>query len=44
MEIAALLDAPLELARMAGVATPLLDLLVALVRVRARGAGLYGAA
>lgn len=44
MEIGALYDAPLQLARMAGVATPMLDLLVALVRLRARGAGLYSAA
>ena len=41
MEIAAMLAAPLELARMAGVATPTLDLMVALARIRARGAGLY---
>jgi 2-dehydropantoate 2-reductase len=42
MEIDALFDAPLELARMVGVATPMLDLLVAMVKVRARAAGLYG--
>jgi len=41
MEIDALLAAPLELARLAGVATPTLDLLVSLVKVRARMAGLY---
>lgn len=41
MEIAALFDAPLELARLAGVATPTLDLLVALARLRAREANLY---
>lgn len=41
MEIDALFDAPLELARMVGVATPTLDLLVAMVKVRARAAGLY---
>ncbi len=41
MEIDALFDAPLELARMAGVATPMLDLLVAMAKVRARAAGLY---
>lgn len=42
MEIDALFDAPLELARVAGVATPMLDLLVSMVKVRARAAGLYG--
>jgi 2-dehydropantoate 2-reductase len=41
MEIDGIFDAPLELARMAGVATPTLDLLVALCKVRARAAGLY---
>lgn len=41
MEIDALYSVPLELARMQGVATPTLDLLVALIKVRARGAGLY---
>ncbi len=41
MEIAALFDAPLELARLAGVATPTLDLLIALARLRAKQAGLY---
>lgn len=41
MEIDALLVAPLELARLAGVATPLLDVLVSLAKVRARAAGLY---
>jgi 2-dehydropantoate 2-reductase len=41
MEIAAMFDAPLELARLAGVATPTLDILVALARIRAKGAGLY---
>jgi 2-dehydropantoate 2-reductase len=42
MEVDGIFDAPLALARMAGVATPTLDLLVALCKVRARGAGLYG--
>lgn len=42
MEIATLYDATLHLARLAGVATPTLDMLVALVRVRAKAAGLYG--
>jgi len=41
MEVESLFAAPLELARMAGVATPTLDLLVALSRARARRAGLY---
>jgi len=41
MEIAAMLEAPLELARMAGVATPTLDFGVALARLRAKAAGLY---
>lgn len=41
MEIDALYDAPLEMARRAGVRTPTLDLLVSLVKVRARAAGLY---
>jgi 2-dehydropantoate 2-reductase len=41
MEIDGVFDAPLELARMVGVATPTLDLLVALAKVRARAAGLY---
>lgn len=41
MEIDALLVAPLELARLAGVATPTLDLVVSLAKVRARMAGLY---
>jgi 2-dehydropantoate 2-reductase len=41
MEIPTIFDAPLELARLVGVATPTLDLLVALARLRARAAGLY---
>jgi 2-dehydropantoate 2-reductase len=41
MEIDGIFDAPLELARMTGVATPTLDLLVAMAKVRARAAGLY---
>jgi 2-dehydropantoate 2-reductase len=41
MEVESIFAAPLELARMAGVPTPTLDLLVALARVRARAAGLY---
>jgi 2-dehydropantoate 2-reductase len=41
MEVAAMFEAPLELARLTGVATPTLDLLVALARLRAQAAGLY---
>lgn len=42
MEVDGLFDAPVELAHMAGVAAPTLELLVALAKARARGAGLYG--
>ena len=41
MEIDGMFDAPLALARLAGVSAPALALLVALAKVRARGAGLY---
>ncbi len=41
MEIDALLTTPLDLARLANVATPVLDLLTTLVRLRAEAAGLY---
>lgn len=41
MEIDGIFAAPLELARLCGVATPTLDMLVALMKVRAREAGLY---
>lgn len=41
MEIDGIFDAPQELARAAGVATPTLDLVVAMAKVRARAAGLY---
>ena len=41
MEIDGLFDAPLELARLARVGAPTLELLVGLAKVRARGAGLY---
>ena len=41
MEIDALYTVPLEMARSKGVATPMLDMLVAMARSRARGAGLY---
>lgn len=42
MEVDALLTVPLELARMAGIETPTLDLVVGLAVQRARAAGLYG--
>jgi len=42
MEIDGIFDAPLALARIAGVETPSLDLLVALCKLRARASGLYG--
>jgi 2-dehydropantoate 2-reductase len=42
MEIDGMFDAPLVLARIAGVATPTLDLLVALCKLRAQASGLYG--
>jgi ketopantoate reductase len=35
-------NAPLELARLAGVEVPTLALLVALCKLRARSSGLYG--
>ena len=41
MEIDAIYGVPLDFARMHGVPTPTLDLLVAMVRARAREAGLY---
>ncbi len=41
MEIDALFGVPLDFARLHGVPTPTLDLLVAMVRARARQAGLY---
>lgn len=41
MEIDGMFDAPLALARIAGVATPALDLLVALCKIRAESSGLY---
>jgi len=41
MEIDALYTVPLEMAAMVGVAMPTLELLVALIKVRARQAGLY---
>jgi 2-dehydropantoate 2-reductase len=41
MEVDGLFDAPLVLARIAGVETPTLDLLVALCKLRAQASGLY---
>lgn len=41
MEIDSMISVPLELARELNVATPTLDLLAALVKLRARAAGLY---
>jgi 2-dehydropantoate 2-reductase len=43
MEIEALYGVPLEMARMNGVATPMLDVLAALIKVKARERGLYPA-
>ncbi len=40
MEVATILEAPLALARAQGIATPVLDMVVALVRLRAHAAGL----
>ncbi len=42
MEIDALYSVPLQMAEMVGVPMPTLALLAALIKVRARGAGLYG--
>jgi 2-dehydropantoate 2-reductase len=42
MEIDGIFDAPLEMARLTGVAAPTLQMVVALMKVRARAAGLYG--
>ena len=44
MEIDALYTVPLEMARLMNVATPTLDLLAAMIRLRARAAGLYSPA
>jgi 2-dehydropantoate 2-reductase len=41
MEIEALYGVPLEMARVAGVPTPTLDVLVGLIKVKARAKGLY---
>jgi 2-dehydropantoate 2-reductase len=42
MEVATMFDAPLALARIAGVETPTLDLILALARLRSKSAGLCG--
>ncbi|MFN4283688.1 MAG: ketopantoate reductase family protein [Alphaproteobacteria bacterium] len=42
MEVDAIYTVPLEMARLAGLATPTLDLLVGLLKLRAASAGLYG--
>ena len=44
MEIEALYGVPLEMARMTGVPTPMLDVLVGLIKVKARARGLWRAA
>lgn len=41
MEVDALYTVPLEMARLVGVPTPTLDLIVALIKVKARAKGLY---
>lgn len=43
LELDAMFTVPLEFGKMLGVATPLLELLVTLMKLRARGAGLYPA-
>ncbi len=43
MEIDGIFDAPLEMARLAGVSAPTLEMVVGLMKVRARAAGLYAA-
>ena len=42
MEIDGIFDAPLEMAHVTGVSAPTLEMVVALMKVRAREAGLYG--
>jgi 2-dehydropantoate 2-reductase len=44
MEIDSMFSIPLEIARMMGIETPMLDLLVSLVKIRARQAGSYAGA
>jgi 2-dehydropantoate 2-reductase len=41
MEVDALYTVPLDMARIMGVPTPTLDLLVTLIEVKAQAAGLY---
>ena len=41
MEIDGMFDAPLAMARLAGIETPMLETVVALCKLRAAGAGLY---
>jgi 2-dehydropantoate 2-reductase len=43
MEIEALYGVPQQMARLAGVPTPMLDVLTGLIKVKARARGLYGA-
>jgi 2-dehydropantoate 2-reductase len=43
MEIEALYGVPQQMARVAGVPTPMLDVLVGLIKVKARAKGLYRA-
>lgn len=43
LELDAMFTVPTELGKMLGVATPMLDLMVTLMKLRARGAGLYSA-
>ena len=43
MEVDVLYSVPLEMARLMGVTTPTLDLLVSLIKVKARARGLYAA-
>ena len=42
MEVDALYSVPLEMARMVNVPTPTLDLMVGLIKVKARAKELYG--
>ena len=41
LELDAMFTVPLEFGKMTGVLTPLLDLMVSLMVIRAKGAGLY---
>ena len=42
LELDAMFTVPLEFGKMTGVSTPMLDLMVSLMVIRAKGAGLYG--